>query len=60
MNKNADKPVKTERGWEIADDQGVLESEAASIVYATKLAAQAAIEAAEIAMREWGMERHSD
>jgi len=30
------KPVKTERGWELADSEGILESEDTSIVYKTK------------------------
>lgn len=35
-------PVKTNRGWELADQDGGLEAEAISIVYATKALARAA------------------
>lgn len=40
---NMKTPVKTERGWELADESGILEAEAESLVYANRqLALQAA------------------
>lgn len=56
------KPIKTNRGWELADDNGILEAEESSPVYANRqLAQQAADEPAPKAFDELAaMERKFD